>query len=407
MGKAGRKRSDALDGTKHISAEIAKKVGTPACIIFIIIAVLLSIIVRQQVLQSKQTELTLESESAANELNTFFQEYLRAVEQLSVNPDIRTLMEHTGAGDDILKSTDYQSVFEHLLSVQQSDSENVMAIWIGDTDANVLTQSDGFTSGADFDITGREWFESTKTGSSMLTKPYTDASTGNVIVSAAAPVLDEGGNAIGVVGLDLSLDHVREILSNCTIGKSGYVILTASDGTIIYHPDDALVQKNLLELDISENVKNALTNQEDQFLEYKIDGAPKYGYVKAIEGTGYTVISNLTVGEYFQNIKIISIVVTGIFIIGIITIFMFIKKVSVSITKPIESLNDTAQLLADGNLDVELEITSEDEIGQLGHSIQKTIARLKTYIVYINEIAAILAQIADGKLQVELQNDYV
>ena len=54
-----------------------------------------------------------------------------------------------------------------------------------------------------------------------------------------------------------------------------------------------------------------------------------------------------------------------------------------------------------------LEITSEDEIGELGESIKKTVARLKEYIVYIDETSEVLARIADGQLSIELKNDYV
>ena len=52
-------------------------------------------------------------------------------------------------------------------------------------------------------------------------------------------------------------------------------------------------------------------------------------------------------------------------------------------------------------------ITSEDEIGELGESIRKTVSRLKEYIEYIDETADVLAQVADGKLSIHLKNDYV
>ena len=69
-------------------------------------------------------------------------------------------------------------------------------------------------------------------------------------------------------------------------------------------------------------------------------------------------------------------------------------------------LNHTAQQLAAGDLDVTLHITSQDEIGELGQSIQKTVSRLKEYIVYIDETAEVLSQVADGNLNISLKNDY-
>ena len=83
-----------------------------------------------------------------------------------------------------------------------------------------------------------------------------------------------------------------------------------------------------------------------------------------------------------------------------------INKSARNITKPILALNHTAQQLADGNLDVSLHITSENEIGELGESIQKTVNRLKEYIAYIDETAETLSQIADGKLSIHLKHEY-
>ena len=84
-----------------------------------------------------------------------------------------------------------------------------------------------------------------------------------------------------------------------------------------------------------------------------------------------------------------------------------VKKSAASLTKPILELNHTAQKLAAGDLDVDLQITSQNEIGELGESIQKTVNRLKEYIAYIDETAEVLSQIADGKLGIDLKNDYV
>ena len=110
--------------------------------------------------------------------------------------------------------------------------------------------------------------------------------------------------------------------------------------------------------------------------------------------------------EYYSLLFIIMAALVTVFVIGIVMIAFSIKKSAASLSKPIMGLNHTAQQLADGDLDVHIEITSEDEIGELGTSIGKTVARLKEYIVYIDETADVLSHIADGKLGIELKNDY-
>lgn len=70
-------------------------------------------------------------------------------------------------------------------------------------------------------------------------------------------------------------------------------------------------------------------------------------------------------------------------------------------------LNETAQKLAAGDLDVSLQVSSKNEIGELGKSIGETVNRLKEYIVYLNEASHALDQISVGKLGIELEQDYV
>lgn len=93
-------------------------------------------------------------------------------------------------------------------------------------------------------------------------------------------------------------------------------------------------------------------------------------------------------------------------IAGIVVIIITIRHLATQLTKPIVALNDVAQELAEGNLDVTLDIASENEIGELADSIQKTVDRLKEYINYIDEISSVLDRLADGKLKFTLKYDY-
>ena len=144
-----------------------------------------------------------------------------------------------------------------------------------------------------------------------------------------------------------------------------------------------------------------------QDMKYRIDGSTKYGVLETIGETGYLVISNMPMQEYYALLIGMVVALIILFVAGILMIVISIKKSAEKLSKPIMELNHTAQQLAAGDLDVQLEITAEDEIGELGESIGKTVDRLKEYIVYIDETAEVLAQIADGKLVIELKNDYV
>lgn len=384
------------------------QIGKSVILVFLIVAIVAIVMVGWTIMTSKETELTLESSAAANQLTGFLEQYIKGVEQLAVNPEIKDVMLQTEADDDILQADNMDTVRANLISIANTDPENTMAVWISDLDASVLTQSDGFTSGEGWDVTTREWYKCIDLGKTILTEPYVDSSTGKMILSAVTPVYDDAtGSAIGAVGIDISMEHMTEVMSEYKIGRNGYILLLSENGTFIYHPQSDIVEKNIAEIDISQNVVNAVLSGSDVFLRYTVDGVAKYGSVSPAGSTGYIVLSNLPLTEYYSMLILMVIALIVIFALGIILIAVSIRKSAANLTKPILELNHTAQQLAEGDLDVHLKIDSEDEIGELGESIGKTVSRLKEYIVYIDETSEVLAQIADGKLSISLKNDYV
>ena len=396
-----------LSTKKKIADEILQQVGGSVIIVLLLIATVAIGMVGWLSITSKRTELTEESNAVANQLTGFLQQYTKNEEQMAVNPEIQSVMEHTAPGDDISQTAKIDTVIDNLAKIAATDSENVMAVWISDLDASSFIQSDGLTSEEGWDITGRGWYRCIETKQTILTEPYVDSSTGKLVLSAAAPVIDEAsGTVLGAVGMDIALDHMTKIMSEYKIGSNGYILLLSENGTYLYHPQNDLIQKNIKDSDISQNVTDAIASKQDAFLRYQADGVAKYGFLQRAGNTGYVVLSSLPLTEYYSILIVMVLALIVLFAVGIFMIAVRIRKSAARLTRPILELNKTAQQLAAGDLDVELQITSENEIGELGVSIQKTVNRLKEYIVYIDETAEVLAQIANGKLSIELKNDY-
>lgn len=393
---------------KKIADEILRQVGESVLIVFLVVAVVAITIISFVTTSSNKSELVLQSRSAANNLSAFFEKYVKSAEIFAQNPEVELLMKETKAGDVITEKEQIDTVRNNIQRIADEDSENLLSVWISDLDASVLVQSDGFMSEEGWDITSREWFPCIEMGRAILTEPYVDTATGKLIVSAVCPVFDSvSGDALGATGMDISMDHIMNVMGEYKIGKNGYVLLLSESGTFVYHPNEELLQKNLSEVDISNNVLEAVTAGEDQFISYKIDGHLKYGAVVKAGDTDYVTLSTMPLSEYYQVLFWMVIALIVVFVLGTVLIVRNIKKSAAKLTRPINELNHTAQQLAAGDLDVELKITTEDEIGELGHSIGETVSRLKEYIVYIDETAEVLAQLSQGKLSIDLKQDYV
>ena len=197
---------------KKIADEILHQIGGSIIFVLLFIAAAAICMTGWLSITSKQTELIQESRAVANELTGFLEQYTKSTQQLAVNPEIQHVMKQVTVRDDILRAEKMDTVMDNLIRIANTDSDNIMAAWISDLDASVLTQSDGFTSDEGWDITGRGWYGCIETKETMLTEPYVDSSTGKIILSAASPVLDDSGTVLGAVGMDISLDHMTQLM---------------------------------------------------------------------------------------------------------------------------------------------------------------------------------------------------
>jgi len=401
------KKAQENNKKQGIVAQIQTKIGISVTIVLVVIAVLAFAIVQNMIMEANETELRLESETAAIQVEKYFAPFERMVEQQAVNTEIKTIVNTTGQGQDIRRNIKYGTVLNNLVDMKKLDDENILATWIGDIDASVLTQSDAFTSEEGWDITARPWFECTKVMDTIVTEPYIDASTGGKILSVATPILSAMGKAVGVSGMDISLEDVMNLMEGYKIGAKGYVMLIAGSGTFIYHPNEELVDTKIQDMDISENVLTAIENKNPVMLKYKAEGESKYGYLSPIGTTGFVALSCIPSSQYYSALISAVLMLGLVFVIGFIFIMLTMRKAAVKIVKPLGELNDTAMKLAEGNLDVSINVQSEDEVGELGRSIEKTVTRLKEYIDYIDEISEVLGQMANGRLSVQLKYAYV
>ncbi len=400
-------KSKGKSNRKGIQFQIQSKIGSAIVVVMLVITVLVVSVVYNLLINANNNELQQDSEAVALQVEKYFAPFERMVEQMALDDEVEQLLETTGKGQRMTENSLYKNVLTKMQEAAGLDKQNIEGIFVADIDSNASITSAGNISGADYDVTKRAWYDCTKTGSTMLTKTYTSATTGKIILSAATPVYDSTKKVVGVVGIDVSVDTIINMMGDYTIGANGYSMLMASDGEFIYHPDSSLIETKIQDMSISDNVATAISSNSAQLLKYKVDGQTKYGYMKPIGNTGFITLSCIPKGQYFASLTKAVVMLVVLIIIGEAFIIYLISRLSGKIIRPLKELNEAALELANGNFDVDIHVHTEDEVGELGHSIEKTVNRLKEYIDYIDEISDVLAQMADGKLAIQLKYAYV
>lgn len=392
-----------------IEKQIRTKIGLETFLVFVVVAITVIFMVRAVVMESKQEELILQSEKVAYQLGDVIDQYTGMTETLAVNPEIRKILAEAKAGDSVAETDGWPAVFENLKNVAGLNTSDILSTWIADLDSNMIAQSDGFISEqGKFDVKSREWYACVEEGATVLTEPYEDASTGKLILTAASPVYDKSGKTVlGVAGMDVTMERINAMVAEHKIGETGFVMLLSKKGTVLAHPSQDMLYKNVSEIGLSQNLLDAIAKREESFMNYTHGGKLQFGQLSLVSDTGYMVVSNLPWTEYYEDLVKLIVVLAVLFILGMVLLQFGLRKVATKITRPLRELNQTALKLAEGNLDVNLQIESDDEVGELGTSINETVKRLKEYIAYIDEISDVLARMAAGKLSIDLKYDYI
>ena len=240
-----------------------------------VIAVLVVVVVYNLLIKANNTELRQDSEAISLQVEKYFSPFERMVEQLALDEDVQTILTTTKAGQKMTENEVYPAVLKKLVAVAGLGTENIQGVFTADLDSNASITSAGGISGDDYDCTTRTWYSCTQTGETMLTKTYVAASTGKTILSAVTPVFDEKDTVVGVVGIDVGLDTVMNMMGNYTIGANGYSMLLTSDGTFVYHPNADLIDTMIQDMNISDSVSTAISIQSEQLLKYKVNGEQK------------------------------------------------------------------------------------------------------------------------------------
>ena len=406
-----RARNASQQDTKRAAFGLLAKMllGTlvPLVVVLTLIGIQLNNNVSRTVRSMESDYLTAEANRAAQQIDGYFQRFIGIAEVAARTEEVARAV--AGWNADFQNSVAMTTLLSDLRSLASTD-ESIGAIWLVDLGTGELLQSDGtFLTANEFDATTRAWYGPVVSNrATAVTGAYTDAVTGELVVTVATPVYAGGSLSVdAVLGIDVHLDTLTAELSQILIGESGYVTVYDSDNNVIYHPDASVMMQNAADMDYSDNIKQAILNR--QIVEgesYTRSGIPYNGSTVYLEEVDYFVLGLLPQAEFMSYINSTSSTIILRFTLTVLLLAAITLFFSLTITKSLKKLSVAASRIAEGELDVETDVRSRDEVGLVAQDIRAITARLKNYILYIDEITEVLHEIGRGNFVFNLQHDY-
>ena len=229
------------------------------------------------------------------------------------------------------------------------------------------------------------YYRPIEAGKAIWIDPYVNQNTHRTVVSYVMPVYKDD-QLLGVVGMDIDWPYITGLVDEIKVFESGYAFLTDENFYIAYSREFEPGTNVSGFSDELKHIEKEELIRSDRVYELDFNGRRKT--------VAFTTLSNEKImaviapnDEINADFNALVSRVVGL-AMGTGLIFVFITiQIAKTIIRPLKELDKAAQDIAKGNLDVDLNICSNDEVGTLAQSLSETAQQLKIKISYINSLA--------------------
>lgn len=397
---------------KSIKSKIMTIIGGTVVGIMIITSIFI-IITMNNVTTKNEKAIAIESNKRiTSQVDNYFAKYIHMVQQMARDENVVGILSTETTRENRTNSQYFEGTNKMLINTTKTDTDNILSLYVASGSTNLAFDGSGWVGDTDFDLTTRNYWYTDKKDIQrgyIISEPYKDvADTGFMVLTISAPVYDFSGNKIvGVAAVDIKVNVVNNIVINGdTKYDTGYQTMISTENVVLANKDESKVLAKVDNIGYGDNMLKAIESPEENVVKFKDGKISSYGVVGVSSYSGWKIISVVPRKEFLQVVRS-SIIIISIFYLITIGFLLFIMSIiAKNIVAPLNKLTAVTDELANGNLDANIDIESNDEVGQLTSSMKKLTSRLKTYIVYIEEISTALDELGKGNLTLHLKQEY-
>lgn len=318
---------------------------------------------------SLEKNLRIMSLETLKQIDRGFSEYLNKMTQeldlLDRNLDIKDLVDSDNDYSETQKKVQYA-----LLSLRETINGIENAYFAGEDECFILDSM--ITDQNEIKAKDRTWYIEAKAnlGKIIYSDVSVDQVTGTMILAISRSIVDRDGNFIGVVGIDIRLDELNDYINSISLLENGYVMLVNSEGQVII---DNEKNKAPIENVSSYEYWSILQEKGEGSCEWTSNDELIFVSETTNEKTGWKILGFVEKSEISNELldmrisMAMDIIICSIFAV-LISLFL-----SNTITKQINKLNELVREVANGNFKDRINVSSQDELGELSENLNSTL----------------------------------
>ncbi|HCE2119522.1 TPA: methyl-accepting chemotaxis protein [Vibrio parahaemolyticus] len=332
-------------------------------------------------LLSTQQVMTIRSQTQEH-INSSVKEILTSVSN-TVQSEMNAKKDLAHSITEIIELSPNDRTYVKDILEKPTPKSSFLAIGFGyESNGYVIENDDGWDAGPDYDPRQRPWFIAAKNkGDLVVTDPYVDASSKNVIISVGTPVKQNGQFLAGMF-YDLELTTLSDLVNQVNLFDAGYLFLVTDDGTTIAHPQSKYngekLNSYLPQVDLNKATQHIEVDNNPYMVSLTHIPSENW-YVGAIidETAAYSVV-----GELRNSAIIYSIIAV---LASVIALTLLIR----TLMRPLDTLNTAIKDVASGKGDLtqRLETDTDQEFSELAKNFNTFMENLQQQIIESKSIS--------------------
>lgn len=234
----------------------------------------------------------------------------------------------------------------------------------------------------DRDTPEAAWFWGAKKSRRVfVTEPYFDGEGSNItMVTVSAPIIDREDRFLGVGGIDISLEAIRDIVRLVDIQlaqqegiQDDFPYLVSAQGTVIVHPDEALMigsdRDGASVYDLPGGAE--IMARPSGFTEYGEGAGRRIVYWASVPATGWRVVLDVPYYLVMAPLRQLAWRSAGVGLLGLVALAVVVMVISRRVAGPLNELSKAAASLEAGQHQagsLASLLRRRDEIGDLGRA---------------------------------------
>ncbi len=249
-------------------------------------------------------------------------------------------------------------------------------------DGGFFYSSDHWEPPADYDQTTRAWFKAGQSASDVaVSDPYMDMVTKALVATVVQGVTIDG-TFKGVVGLDIQLTKLMDMISGIVLSPSGKSFLLDTNGKYITNSDRSKVLSTDFFEEYGLEQYRKEIHGEKVFVRLNAGHGLYFAAGKVSDTSGWTFVTVGPEKELYASITQNILVIVLFALLGIVVSLIIAVLIAKQIVRPIQTVDRAVNGIAEGNADLTNRITikAKDEIGSLVNGFNKFVEKLHRII---------------------------